>query len=88
MEILLFDCCHIGVPTASASTVRERRRSCQADGSARRYGTKSSWHEATRVSLRSTRATPLKLGTLVAILGDVAAHQEINRDALLDRLLG
>jgi predicted RNA binding protein YcfA (HicA-like mRNA interferase family) len=31
---------------------------------------------------------PLKLGTLAAILGDVAAHQEISRDALLDRLFG
>ena len=31
---------------------------------------------------------PLKLGTLAAILGDVAEHQEISRDALLDRLFG
>lgn len=31
---------------------------------------------------------PLKLGTLAAILGDVAAHQEISRDALLERLFG
>jgi predicted RNA binding protein YcfA (HicA-like mRNA interferase family) len=31
---------------------------------------------------------PLKLGTLAAILGDVAAHQEISRDVLLDRLFG
>jgi len=31
---------------------------------------------------------PLKLGTLAAILGDAAEHQEISRDALLDRLFG
>jgi len=31
---------------------------------------------------------PLKLGTLTAILGDVAAHQKISRDVLLDRLFG
>jgi len=31
---------------------------------------------------------PLKLGTLAAILSDVAAHQEISRDALLERLFG
>jgi len=31
---------------------------------------------------------PLKLGTLAAILGDIAAHQEISRDVLLDRLFG
>ena len=31
---------------------------------------------------------PLKLGTLAAIVGDVAEHQEISRDALLDRLFG
>jgi len=31
---------------------------------------------------------PLKLGTLTAILGDVAAHQQVSRDALLDRLFG
>lgn len=31
---------------------------------------------------------PLKLGTLAAILGDVAARQEISRDVLLDRLFG
>lgn len=30
----------------------------------------------------------LKLGTLAAILGDIAAHQETERDALLDRLFG
>lgn len=31
---------------------------------------------------------PLKVGTLAAILGDVAAHQRISRDVLLDRLFG
>jgi predicted RNA binding protein YcfA (HicA-like mRNA interferase family) len=31
---------------------------------------------------------PLKLGTLAAIHGDVAAHPEISRDVLLDRLFG
>lgn len=31
---------------------------------------------------------PLRVGTLAAILADVAAHQEISRDALLDRLFG
>ena len=31
---------------------------------------------------------PLKLGTLAAILGDIAAHHEISRDVLLDRLFG
>jgi predicted RNA binding protein YcfA (HicA-like mRNA interferase family) len=31
---------------------------------------------------------PLKLGTLAAILSDVAAHQGISRDALLERLFG
>ena len=29
---------------------------------------------------------PLKIGTLAAILSDVAAHQKIARDELLDRL--
>ena len=31
---------------------------------------------------------PLKLSTLSAILGDVAARQKIIRDALVDRLFG
>jgi len=31
---------------------------------------------------------PLRVGTLAAILADVAAHQEISRDELLDRLFG
>ena len=31
---------------------------------------------------------PLKLGTLAAILSDIAAHHEISRDVLLDRLFG
>ena len=31
---------------------------------------------------------PLMLGTLAAILSDVAAHQGISRDALLERLFG
>ncbi len=31
---------------------------------------------------------PLRLGTLAAILADVAAHQEISREELLDRLFG
>ena len=31
---------------------------------------------------------PLKVGTLAAILGDVAAHLEIDRDELLRRLFG
>jgi len=30
--------------------------------------------------------TPLRIGTLSAILAEVAAHLEINRDALLDRI--
>ncbi len=31
---------------------------------------------------------PLRVGTLAAILADVAAHQEISRDDLLERLFG
>jgi predicted RNA binding protein YcfA (HicA-like mRNA interferase family) len=31
---------------------------------------------------------PLKLGTLAAIISDIAAHHEISRDVLLDRLFG
>jgi predicted RNA binding protein YcfA (HicA-like mRNA interferase family) len=31
---------------------------------------------------------PLKLGTLAAVLGDVAAHQQISRETLLERLFG
>ena len=31
---------------------------------------------------------PLRVGTLAAILADVAAHQDISRDELLDRLFG
>lgn len=31
---------------------------------------------------------PLRVGTLAAIPADVAAHQEISRDELLDRLFG
>ncbi|TAK66178.1 MAG: type II toxin-antitoxin system HicA family toxin [Betaproteobacteria bacterium] len=31
---------------------------------------------------------PLRIGTLAAILADVAAHQEISRDDLLERLFG
>jgi predicted RNA binding protein YcfA (HicA-like mRNA interferase family) len=31
---------------------------------------------------------PLKLGTLAATLGDIAAHHEISRDILLDQLFG
>jgi predicted RNA binding protein YcfA (HicA-like mRNA interferase family) len=31
---------------------------------------------------------PLKVGTLAAILADIAAHQKITRDELLDRLFG
>ena len=32
--------------------------------------------------------TPLRVGTLAAILADVAAHFELSREALLDRLFG
>lgn len=32
--------------------------------------------------------SPLKVGTLAAILGDVAAHLRIDRDELLKRLFG
>ena len=32
--------------------------------------------------------SPLKLGTLAAILGDVAGHLKIDRDELLKRLFG
>lgn len=32
--------------------------------------------------------TPLRVGTLAAILADVAAHFELSRDELLDRLFG
>jgi predicted RNA binding protein YcfA (HicA-like mRNA interferase family) len=32
--------------------------------------------------------TPLKVGTLAAILGDVAGHFAISRDELLQRLFG
>ena len=31
---------------------------------------------------------PLRVGTLAAILADVADHQEMGRDELLDRLFG
>jgi len=31
---------------------------------------------------------PLRVGTLAAILADVADHQEMSRDELLDRLFG
>ena len=31
---------------------------------------------------------PLRVGTLAAILADIAAHQETSRDELLDRLFG
>ena len=31
---------------------------------------------------------PLRVGTLAAILADVADHQEMTRDELLDRLFG
>jgi predicted RNA binding protein YcfA (HicA-like mRNA interferase family) len=31
---------------------------------------------------------PLRVGTLAAILADIAAHHEISRDELLDRLFG
>jgi predicted RNA binding protein YcfA (HicA-like mRNA interferase family) len=31
---------------------------------------------------------PLKLGTLFAILADVAAHQKVSREELLERLFG
>ena len=31
---------------------------------------------------------PLRVGTLAAILADIAAHHEINRDELLNRLFG
>jgi len=31
---------------------------------------------------------PLKVGTLAAILADIAAHHEISRDELLNRLFG
>ena len=32
--------------------------------------------------------SPLRVGTLAAIIADVAAHQEISRDELLGRLFG
>ena len=32
--------------------------------------------------------TPLRIGTLSAILADVSAHFEISREALLERLFG
>jgi predicted RNA binding protein YcfA (HicA-like mRNA interferase family) len=31
---------------------------------------------------------PLKVGTLAAILGDVAAHSKLSRDEILERLFG
>ena len=31
---------------------------------------------------------PLRIGTLAAILADVAAHQEVSRDELMERLFG
>ncbi len=31
---------------------------------------------------------PLKVGTLAAILGDVAAHSKLSRDEVLERLFG
>jgi predicted RNA binding protein YcfA (HicA-like mRNA interferase family) len=32
--------------------------------------------------------TPLRIGTLSAILADVATHYELSRDALLEKLFG
>lgn len=32
--------------------------------------------------------SPLKIGTLAAILADVATHRDISREALLERLFG
>jgi predicted RNA binding protein YcfA (HicA-like mRNA interferase family) len=42
----------------------------------------------TRHHLTVPAHDPLKLGTLAAVLGDVAAHLEIDRDELLRRLFG
>ncbi|MEK6633572.1 MAG: type II toxin-antitoxin system HicA family toxin [Nitrospirota bacterium] len=45
-------------------------------------------HEHGEHHLTIPQHTPLRIGTLSAILAEVAAHFEISRDQLLDRLFG
>ena len=45
-------------------------------------------HSPPEHQLTTPAHDPLRVGTLAAILADVAAHQETNRDELLYRLFG
>lgn len=45
-------------------------------------------HEHGEHHLTIPQHMPLRIGTLSAILADVATHFEINRESLLERLLG
>ena len=45
-------------------------------------------HEHGEHHLTIPQHTPLRIGTLSAILGDVATHFEISREQLLDKLFG
>lgn len=45
-------------------------------------------HEHGEHHLTIPQHTPLRIGTLSAILVDVAAHFEISRESLLERLFG
>lgn len=45
-------------------------------------------HEHGEHHLTIPQHTPLRIGTLSAILADVATHLEISRDTLLERLFG
>ena len=45
-------------------------------------------HEHGEQHLTIPQHTPLRIGTLSAILADVATHFEINREQLLDKLFG
>jgi hypothetical protein len=41
-----------------------------------------------RVGYRVVRQTPLKVGTLTAILSDDTDHLQLDRDELIERLFG
>ncbi|MDF0674269.1 MAG: hypothetical protein P0120_07995 [Nitrospira sp.] len=45
-------------------------------------------HEHGEHHLTIPQHNPLRIGTLSAILADVAAHFEISRESLLERLFG
>ena len=45
-------------------------------------------HEHGEHHLTIPQHTPLRIGTLSAILADVATHYELSRDALLEKLFG